>query len=82
MTTQCTLKGETLLGRSIIVGSFGRYNFHPYDQRKDVDAHIVKVWRGNKQRMRPGKTEFWVTKAEAKFLEESQHPKLNVDTRW
>ena len=33
-------------------------------------------------KMRPGKTEFLVTKAEASFLEEGPNPKLNVDTRW
>ena len=32
--------------------------------------------------MRPGKTEFCVTKAEASFMEESPNPKVNVDTRW
>ena len=31
--------------------------------------------------MRPGNTEFLVTKAEASFMEESPNPKLNVDPR-
>ena len=52
-------------------------------QSKDADALIVyhsPVRHGAKER--PGNTAFFVTEAEASFLEEGPNPKVNVDTRW
>ena len=52
-------------------------------QRKDADAHIVKKCpERHGAKMRPGKAEFLVVKAEASFMEESPNPKIHVGSRW
>ena len=45
-------------------------------------SHCVQMSEMHGAKMRPGKPEFLVVKAEASFMEESPTPKIHVVTRW
>ena len=69
MTTHPTLKGETLLARSIFVGFVDDTSFVLITKGKTQMLKLCISLEGQQAKMRPGKTEFLATKAVGRWLD-------------
>ena len=79
--THSTLKGATLIGRSIIVGFVDNTSSVLITKGK---AQMLTLCKSGEATSKDASRQNWVfvTKVEASFLEEGPNPKVDFDARW
>ena len=79
--THSTLKGATLIGRSIIVGFVDNTSSVLITKGK---AQMLTLCKSGEATSKDAPRQNWVfeTKVEASFLEEGPNPKVDFDARW